>query len=64
MIDEAFTIEKIDRVFQRIVRGEIPARGELKNTPLAEVPGMSRNPVILALARFTAARRTAGGRIV
>jgi len=46
--------EAHDRILLRIIRGELPAGTELKSTRLAEDLGMSRTPVIQALARLTA----------
>ncbi len=46
--------EAHDRILLRIIRGELPAGAELKSTRLAEDLGMSRTPVIQALARLTA----------
>ncbi|MEQ1842398.1 MAG: GntR family transcriptional regulator [Verrucomicrobiales bacterium] len=46
--------EAHDRILLRIVRGELPVGTELKSTRLAEEMGMSRTPVIQALARLTA----------
>ncbi len=46
--------EAHDRILLRIVRGEIAAGAELKSTKLAEEMGMSRTPVIQALARLAA----------
>lgn len=46
--------EAHDRILLRIVRGELTAGTELKSTRLAEDLGMSRTPVIQALARLTA----------
>lgn len=46
--------EAHDRILLRIVRGELSAGSELKSTRLAEELGMSRTPVIQALARLTA----------
>jgi len=43
-----------DRILLRIIRGELPAGTELKSTRLAAELGMSRTPVIQALARLTA----------
>ncbi|MDP4584259.1 MAG: GntR family transcriptional regulator, partial [Verrucomicrobiales bacterium] len=46
--------EAHDRILLRIVRGELASGSELKSTRLAEALGMSRTPVIHALARLTA----------
>lgn len=46
--------EAHDRILLRIIRGELPAGTELKSTRLADEMGMSRTPVIQALARLTA----------
>ena len=46
--------EAHDRILLRIIRGELPAGAELKSTRIAEDLGMSRTPVIQALARLTA----------
>ena len=46
--------EAHDRILLRIIRGELPAGTELKSTRIAEDLGMSRTPVIQALARLTA----------
>jgi len=46
--------EAHDRILLRIIRGELTAGTELKSTRLAEDLGMSRTPVIQALARLTA----------
>ncbi len=46
--------EAHDRILLKIVRGELAAGAELKSTRLAEELGMSRTPVIQALARLTA----------
>jgi DNA-binding GntR family transcriptional regulator len=46
--------EAHDRILLRIVRGELTAGTELKSTRLADELGMSRTPVIQALARLTA----------
>lgn len=44
--------EAHDRILLRIIRGELPAGAELKSTRLAESLGMSRTPVVQALARL------------
>jgi DNA-binding GntR family transcriptional regulator len=46
--------EANDRILLKIVRGELPVGAELKSTRLAEELGMSRTPVIQALARLAA----------
>lgn len=46
--------EAHDRILLRIIRGELPAGTELKSTRIADDLGMSRTPVIQALARLTA----------
>ncbi len=44
--------EAHDRILLQIIRGDLPAGTELKSTRLAESLGMSRTPVIQALARL------------
>lgn len=44
--------EAHDRILLQIIRGELAAGAELKSTRLAELLGMSRTPVIQALARL------------
>ena len=46
--------EAHDRILLRIIRGELPAGAELKSTQIAKELGMSRTPVVQALARLTA----------
>jgi len=48
----SLTDEAHDRILLGIVRGEIPAGSELKSTRLAQELGVSRTPVIQALARL------------
>ncbi len=52
--DRSLADEAHDRILLKIVRGELPAGAELKSTRLAEELGVSRTPVIQALARLAA----------
>jgi DNA-binding GntR family transcriptional regulator len=49
LVDEAY-----DRILLQIISGDLPPGSELKSTRLAEAMGMSRTPIIQALARLTA----------